>query len=170
VSNRSPLTLHLRRLFTARRDTVSGIYGTIVATSIVAGLSESHDLSPSQAMEIVVVSQTVLWLGHVYAQSLALKAESNDSGAGKLIATALYEWPILRAAVPAALAIALWWLGAVSEDRAYWLAIGLGIGELVLLGFRFGRRLGQSAARAAGTAVVDGAFGALIVLAKVVFG
>ncbi len=160
----------LRQLFTARRDAVSGIYGTIVATSIVAGLSESHDLSPSQAMEIVVVSQAVLWLGHAYAQSLAQKAESKDSGSGRLITTALYEWPVLRAAVPAEFAIALWWLGVLSEDRAYWLAIGLGIGELAMLGFRFGRRLGQSATRAAGTAVVDGAFGALIVLAKVIFG
>jgi hypothetical protein len=162
--------MRVRRLFTARRDAVSGIYGTIVATSIVAGLSESHDLSPAQAMEIVVVSQAVLWLGHAYAQWLSQKVESNDSGARRLILTALYEWPVLRAAVPAAFAIALWWFGLVSEARAYWLAIGLGIGELAMLGFRFGRRLGQSAARAAGTAAVDAAFGALIVLAKVIFG
>lgn len=163
-------TTHLRRLLTGRRDAVSGIYGTIVATSIVAGLSESHDLSPAQAMEIVVVSQAVLWLGHAYAQALARKAESNDSAAGRLVTTALYEWPVLRAAVPAAFAIALWWLGVMSEGHAYWLAIGLGIGELVVLGFRFGRRLGQSAVRAAGTAAVDGVFGALIVVAKVIFG
>jgi hypothetical protein len=157
----------LRRLFTKRRDTAAAIYGTILATSIVAGLSETHDLTPAQALEILVAGQVVLWFGHVYAGYLARKADKNSSEVDRLVSVAIYEWPMLRACVPAALAIVLWWLGALSENGAYWLALAAGIGELTALGFAFGRRLGQSVRLATTTALVDGSLGALLVLAKV---
>jgi len=156
-----------RSLFNKRRDTAAGIYGTIVATSIIAGLSDTHDLTPAQAIEILLIAQAVLWFGHVYASYLARKAEQSAPLIWRFVTVAVYEWPMLRACAPAALAIGLWWIGAMSENAAYWLGLGLGIGELVALGFLFGRRIGQSIVRATATAAVDGGLGALLVLAKV---
>lgn len=163
-------TARLRRLFTHRRDAAAGIYGTIVATSIVVGLSETNELRPAQALEVMLGSQVVLWLAHVYAGYLAGKADADAPGigAGALVELALYEWPMLRACVPALFAIGLWWLGAMSESGAYWLALALGVGELAALGFVFGRRVGQGVLRATATATLDGCLGALIVLVKVV--
>ena len=162
----------VRRLFTQRRDAAAGIYGTIVATSIVAGLSETNELRPSQAVEVLLGSQIVLWLSHVYARYLARKADPDAAGldAATIVGIALYEWPMLRACLPALVAVGLWWLGALSAGGAYWLALVLGVGELAALGFTFGRRVGQSVLLAAGTAVLDGSLGVLIVLVKVLAG
>jgi hypothetical protein len=77
---------------------------------------------------------------------------------------------MLRACLPAVVAVVLWWVGVLSGAGAYWLALGLGVGELAVLGFVFGRRLGQSPLHAAVTATVDGGLGALIVLVKVLAG
>lgn len=151
----------------ARRDSTAGIYGTIVATAIVAGLSDTHSLTPPEALEILLVGQAVLWWGHVYARYLARKAEQSSPVVERFVAVAIYEWPMLRSCVPAALAIGLWWSGALSEDAAYWLALALGIGSLAALGFVFGRRIGQGALLATATAAVDAGLGTLLVVAKV---
>ncbi len=153
-----------------KRDAASGIYGTIVATSIVAGLSETHDLAPAQALEILLVSQVVFWLGHVYAGYLARKAERATPGLSSLVSVAVYEWPMLRACLPAVLSVSLWWMGAMSENTAYWVALALGIGGLAGLGYTFGRRVGLSTPAALVTAAVDGGLGAMLVVAKVLAG
>ena len=164
----------MRRPFVARlpigagrRHAAAGIYGTIVATSIVAGLSETDRLTPAEALEILLVSQAVFWFGHVYAGYLAGKADHSVSGFTDLVSVAVYEWPMLRACLPAVLAVGAWWVGALSEDTAYWLALAAGIGELAALGYAFGRRVGQSMPAAVATAAVDGGLGALLVVAKV---
>jgi len=155
---------------TKQHDTAAGIYGTILATSIVVGLSETNDPSPPRALEFLLVSQIVFWLAHVYARYVAGKAEASAPGADDLVAIAIYEWPIVRACAPAVLAIVLWWLGALSENGAYWLALTLGIGELAVLGFAFGRRTGQGVLRATATATLDAGLGAVLVLVKVIAG
>jgi hypothetical protein len=74
---------------------------------------------------------------------------------------------MLRACLPAVLAVAAWWVGALSEAAAYWLALALGIGELAALVYAFGRRVGQSIQASVATAAVDGGLGTLLVVAKV---
>ena|SRR5579872_1963516 len=157
----------IQRFFARRRNAAAGIYGTVVATSIIAGLSEAHDLRPRQALEILLVGQVVLWIAHVYAGYLAHKVEHVGPIVDSLRAVAVDDWPMLRACLPAAAALLLWWLGVLSENASYWLALGLGLGELAALGFAYGRRLGQSVWVATATGAVDGGLGALLVVAKV---
>jgi len=110
-----------------------------------------------------VVGQVVFWLAHAHGESLGRRAAGDAAG---LRPTALAELPILRAAVPAAASICLWWAGALSEASAYWLAVGLGIAELFAIGYTAGRRTGRSPVGATATALADGALGGVIAAMK----
>ena len=113
------------------RDTAGGIYGTVVATSVVVGLSKDPQLTPGQALLILTVTTTVFMLAKVYALSLSERATLGTlSSWGRAAELARYEWPMLRAAAPAALAIVLWWAGACGRSTGLWLAVGLGVAEL----------------------------------------
>ena len=56
------------------RDTAGGIYGTIVATSVVVGLSKDPALTPGPALVVLIVTTTVFMLAKVYALALAERA------------------------------------------------------------------------------------------------
>ena len=153
------------------RDTAGGIYGTIVATSVVVGLSKDPALTPGQALLILVVTTTVFMLAKVYALSLSERATlgtlSSWSRAAELVR---YEWPMLRAAAPAAIAIVLWWAGACGRSTGLWLAVGLGVGELALLGIVYGLNEGQNAWRALRMGAIDASLGLALVAVKALVG
>ena len=56
------------------RDTAGGSYGTVVATSVVVGLSKNPQLTPGQALLILTVTTTVFVLAKAYALSLSERA------------------------------------------------------------------------------------------------
>ena len=134
-----------------------------MATAEVVALSETTALSAPQALGILATGQIVFWLAHAHGESLGRRAVGHGVG---LRAAALDELPILEAAVPAAVAICLWWAGVLSEAGAYWLAIGLGVAELLAIGYTAGRRTGRSRAGAVVTALLDGALGGAIAAVK----
>ena len=49
------------------RNLAGAIYGTILATSVVAGLSEGGTVDKGPAALVVITSSLVFWLAHVYA-------------------------------------------------------------------------------------------------------
>ncbi|HVS84454.1 MAG TPA: hypothetical protein VHD91_02350 [Gaiellaceae bacterium] len=126
-------------------------------------LSETTALSAPEALGILAAGQVVFWLAHVHGESLGRRAAGEDAG---FRATAVEQTPILEAAVPAAAAICLWWIGVLTENAAYWLAVGLGVAELLAIGYTAGRRTGRTRGGAVGTALLDGALGGAIAVVK----
>ncbi|MDX6650763.1 MAG: hypothetical protein QOJ97_2714, partial [Solirubrobacteraceae bacterium] len=55
-----------------RRVNLAGtIYGTVIATALVAGLSEDPDLSPGEIAVSVLSTMIAFWIAHAYAELLA---------------------------------------------------------------------------------------------------
>jgi hypothetical protein len=151
-----------------RRANVAGaIYGQVLVTSFVAGLSEVGSVDPGEIFTSLLVTMLVFWLAHVYADAVAQRLEREDPLSWREVWNiAKYEWPMLQAAVPALLALSLGWAGALPNLTAVRLAIGLGVVALLAWGFVIARASRLSALATVGSVALNGAFGLGIVTVK----
>jgi hypothetical protein len=143
------------------------IYGTILITALVAGLSEGEDIDAWQILVSVTATATVFWIAHVYAEILSQRLAAGRSLAWPEIGKALDdEAPMLMAGIPPALALALATLGFYSTATGVTLAIGFGVAALFAYGIVLGRRERAGRLQTFLGACLNGTFGLVIVALK----
>ena len=143
------------------------IYGTIVATAVIAGLSEDDEVSSTDMVLGTLGTTIVFWIAHVYARILGERAERGAAPTrAQVRAVARNEWPMIESgaliAAPALLAA----LGVWSRDFGANLAVALGVAILFGVGILFARREGLGWGGALLAATINGLLGALIVVLK----
>jgi hypothetical protein len=158
------------RWFESHTANLAGaVYGTILATSVIAASSGEKGLSLGLIVLTVSVTVVVFWLAHIYARALAHSvAASARITKAELRALALHEWPLLQAAILPVTFLTLGWLGLYGRSAALWLAVGSGVSMLVAWGFAYARAEGLGAAGTALAVSVNAAFGLVIVALKAV--
>ena len=145
------------------------IYGYILATSLVAAFSEDDDLSTTEVAVSVFVTGLVFWLAHVYASLLGERYAAGRRLTRSEIGAEFYaEWPLVQAFIPSIAVLLLGTIGLLSDDTAVWLAIAVGLAALLLWSLEIGRRERLSPLELALMALVNGLFGAAVVVLKVV--
>ena len=150
-----------------RPSPAGAIYGQILATAVLAGLSEDEGLSSRELFAGVAVTTVVFWLAHVYAQAVAKRLGMKRAlSLSEVRDVALEEWPMVEAATPTLVALALGWAGALSKDTSVTLGIGLGVAGLMAWGFVIARRSGMSPLGTLGAVALNAAFGLAIVVLK----
>jgi hypothetical protein len=148
---------------------VGAIYGTIVATAIVAGLGERPSVSPSRALWILLASGVFFWAAHAYATLLAARIQEHRRTRRADVRAALSrDWPLFQASIPLAAPLVLGWLGIVGDRLALALATAVGIVTLIALGVGFARREGYGLAGIVAAASINAAVGLFIIGLKVV--
>ncbi len=146
---------------------VGAIEGTIVATAVVAGLSESN-VASSRALWILVATGTFFWVAHVYADLLAARIKGHHRMSREDVTEVMSrEWPLLQASLLLAVPLALGVLDILSRDTALGLSILVGITALIAWGIVFSRREGHGLAGIVGAAATNAAVGLVIVGFKV---
>jgi hypothetical protein len=126
---------------TDTREVARTIYGTILVTALVAGLSEDDTIDAWQILVSVTATTLVFWAAHAYAEVLSKRIVAGRSLSLREIGRALgSEWPMVQSGTPALVALALSALGLCSTDSGVTLAIGLGVGSLFAYGLVLGRR------------------------------
>jgi len=150
------------------RNLAGAIYGTILATSVVAGLSEGGTVDKGPAALVVVTSSLVFWLAHVYAGVLGHHLQLGHGFSWSRVgAIARHEWPILASGIPPAIVLALGTIGLFERETAFWLAIGVGIASLVFWGVAYAREQGYHTVVVALAGALNGLLGVVIVALKV---
>jgi uncharacterized membrane protein len=143
------------------------IYGTILITALVAGLSESKAIDAWQILVSVTGTALVFWAAHVYAEVLSQRLAARRSLSRAEVLHAMSdELPMIEAGVPAAIALALAALGFYTTDTGVTLAIGFGVASLFAYGIVLGHRERASRMQTFVIACVNGAFGLVIVALK----
>lgn len=143
------------------------IYGTILATSVVA--AAAHDPERiDRAVFIVIGTSVVFWLAHVYSlwlssRMLLRRAIRRD----EVVSLALAEWPMLQSCWPIVLALLLGVIGVVDRETAVSLAMATGIGALFTYGWLIGRQEQMRWPRALLNAAIAGSFGFAVLALKV---
>ena len=145
------------------------IYGYILATSLVAAFSEDDDYSTTGVAVSVFVTGLVFWLAHDYASLLGERYAAGRRLTRAEIGAEFYaEWPLVQAFIPSIAVLLLGTIGLLSDDTAVWLAIAVGLAALLLWSLEIGRRERLSPPELAVMALVNGLFGAAVVVLKVV--
>jgi hypothetical protein len=116
------------------------VYGTIVVMSVIAASSEGLERDPARIAGLVVGTNFVFWLAHVYAHSVELSVSRGErlTGAG-IREVAVHEASILTAAVLPTGALLLGVFGFISDSRAIWLALAVGTSALAGQGLALAR-------------------------------
>ncbi len=116
------------------------IYGTIIVLAVVAAAARAYPHTPGHIAAVVGVTSVVFWLAHVYAHSLSESvAEDQHLSLNRLREIAQREASLVEAALPPFVALLLGAVGLLSTKAAVWLAMGLGLGVLVVQGIIFAR-------------------------------
>ncbi len=143
------------------------IYGTILVTALVAGLSESKAIDAWQILVSVAGTAIVFWAAHVYSEVLSQRLAAGRSlSRAEIGRAAADELPMLQAGIPAAIALSLAALGFYSTDTGVSLAIGFGVASLFAYGLVLAHREGATRLQTLSVACVNGAFGLVIVALK----
>jgi hypothetical protein len=143
------------------------IYGTILVTALVAGISEGKDIDAWQILVSVTGTSIVFWAAHVYSEVISQRLAAGRSLSWAETGQAMSEeLPMLQAGFPAALALGLSALGFYSTETAVTLAIGFGVASLFAYGVVLAHREGAGRMQTFVTACVNGTFGLVIVALK----
>ena len=111
------------------------IYGTILATALIAAYTEDASSDPGQIAVAVMAAVLVFWLAHAYAETLAQGAAPGSGGPVATFRAGMRgEWPLVLGALPPVAPLLLAPLGLLSDAAAEDLALIAGIGVLTIWG------------------------------------
>ena len=116
------------------------VYGTIVVMSVIAASSQGLERDTARIAGLVVATNFVFWLAHVYANSVEQSVVTRKRLTGRgLKEVAVHEASILTAAVLPTGALLLGAFGLITDSRAIWLALAVGIAALAAQGLALAR-------------------------------
>ena len=143
------------------------IYGTILVTALVAGISEGKDIDAWQILVSVAGTLLVFWAAHVYSEVISQRLAAGRSLSWAETGRSMgEELPMIQAGIPAGIALGLAALGFYSTETGVTLAIGFGVASLFAYGVVLGHREGANRTQTFVTACVNGTFGLVIVALK----
>lgn len=159
---RGPRVLHTTGSVT------EGIYGLILATSVIA-VSREYESSNAGLIGItVLVTGIVFWLAHVYARVLARSMEHRRMLRGPEIREVLrHDWPLVEVTVPLLVVLTLGAIEVIPDKAAILAAMILALAELAAAGAYAASMGGAPTRGVILSAVIAVALGGGVVLLKV---
>lgn len=147
-------------------DFAAAVYGSILASAVVASLDVGDVAAPAMTVSLAG-TMVVFWLSHVWADAVAdrMRERRRYDWRG-LRAAATWHWPMLEAALGPLAALALADLGVWQRATAVTVALAIGVVQLVGWGIVVGRRTFDSWPAALLSGAVDGLLGLALVVLK----
>jgi hypothetical protein len=153
-------TGRLRRLL-PRENLAATLYGTVLATSVIATLPGAE--GPWIVIAALLVTAIVFALAHAYAHVLARSAKEGVPVTRADVAAGVkHEWPMVEAALPASAVVALVLLDVYEIGTALWIATGLNVALLAVWGAVVRRVIGGSAWISARAGLAAGSLGLVL--------
>lgn len=156
------------RVLSTAGSVTEGIYGLILATSVIA-VSREYEASNAGLIGVtVLVTGVVFWLAHVYARVLAGTMERHRMlNRSELREVLRHDWPLVEVTVPLVLILALGALGIVADRAAILAATIAALAELAAAGSYAAHTGGASLRGTVLSAAIAVALGGAVVLLKV---
>jgi len=154
-----------RRLAIIAANPRGAVYGTIVATAVIAATA-GHQ-TPELVLAATVATLLVFWLAHVYSDFLDHGVRQAGFDLKVLPGIMARELSMLAAPALSILFLLLGALGLFDEELAVRLALWNGVAQLLGWGIDVGRRRGQAWPAALLIGLLNAAFGVAIILLEV---
>ncbi|WUV20478.1 hypothetical protein OG352_05885 [Streptomyces sp. NBC_01485] len=153
-----------RRRTTA--DYTGGVYGSMLAASVVVGVGTLGSFPRVELVLLLMLTSVVFWIAHVHAQLFGARMAQRGLDRRVVLAVCRDEWPIVKAAVPPAVAVAVSPLLGLDLQGALWFALAVAVAGQVGWSAAAARRAGASWRLVAVTASVNLVLGLLIIFFK----
>ncbi|MGW4564424.1 hypothetical protein ACWEN3_19080 [Streptomyces sp. NPDC004561] len=150
----------------AHADYTGGVYGSMLAVSVVVGAAAAGSIARPELVLLLLLTGVAFWLAHVHAQLFGARLAQQPLNRRAVLHVCRDEWPIVNAAVPPAVAVAVSPLLGLDAAGAYWLALAVAVAGQMGWSWAAARRAGASWYLAAGTASVNLLLGLLILSFK----
>ncbi|MFH8935436.1 hypothetical protein [Streptomyces griseosporeus] len=155
-----------RRERRAHADYTGGVYGSLLAATVLIGADALGDFPRVQVVALLLLSGVAFWIAHVHAQLFGEHLAQHPLDRRTVLHVCRDEWPIVKAAVPPAVAVAVSPLLGLDVPGTLWLALGVSLAGLVGWSLAAAKRAGASARLLVLTALVNLLLGLLIISFK----
>ncbi|MEU9283570.1 hypothetical protein AB0D57_02285 [Streptomyces sp. NPDC048275] len=152
----------------ANTDYSGGVYGSMLAASVVVGAGTLGSFPLIHLVLLLLLTGLVFWAAHVHAQLFGARLVQPSMDRRMVLDVCREEWPIVKAAVPPAVAVAVSPLLGLDVQGAVWLALSVAVAGQVGWSAAAARRAGASWRMVAISASVNLVIGLLIILFKIV--
>ncbi|CAL9288508.1 MULTISPECIES: hypothetical protein [Streptomyces] len=152
----------------AHADNTGGVYGSMLAASVVVGADHLGELPRLELVLLLLLTGVVFWMAHVHAQLFGARLAQQSVDRRTVLHVCRDEWPILKAAVPPAVAVAVSPLLGLGVPGTLWLALAVAVAGQVGWSLAAAVRAGASRRQMALSAAVNLLLGLLIILLKIV--
>ncbi|MFF3334995.1 hypothetical protein ACFYWX_36560 [Streptomyces sp. NPDC002888] len=150
----------------ARADYTGGVYGSMLATSVIIGAGTLGSFPRLELVALLLLTGVAFWIAHVHAQLFGARLAQQSLDRRIVLHVCRDEWPIVKAAVPPAVAVAASPLLGLDVQGALWLALGVAVAGQVGWSAAAARRAEATWRLVAATAAVNLLLGLLIVSFK----
>ncbi|MGW1782827.1 hypothetical protein ACWCQQ_27355 [Streptomyces sp. NPDC002143] len=150
----------------AATDYTGGVYGSMLAASVVVGAGSLDSFPRLELMLLLLLTGVVFWVAHVHAQLFGARLAQQGLGRRVVLRVCREEWPIVNAAVPPAVAVAVSPLLGLDLEGTLWLALTVAVAGQVGWSAAAARRAGASWHLVYLTAAVNLVLGLLIIAFK----
>ncbi|MFF8280950.1 hypothetical protein ACF05T_33650 [Streptomyces lateritius] len=151
----------------AHADYTGGVYGSLLAASVVIGAGTLGSFPRVEVVLLLLLTGGVFWIAHVHAQLFGERLTRQTPDRHAVLRACRDEWPIVKAAVPPAVAVAISPLLGLDVQGALWLAVAVAVAGQVGWSVAAARRAGATRRLMAVTATVNVLIGLLIVALKI---
>ncbi|MFE2103809.1 MULTISPECIES: hypothetical protein [unclassified Streptomyces] len=147
-------------------DYTGAVYGSMLAASVVIGAGSLGKFPRLQLVVLLVLTGVVFWVGHVHAQLFGAHLAQRPLDRPTVLRVCREEWPIVKAAVPPALAVAVSPLLGLGVEGAVWLAVAVAVAGQVGWSAAGARQAGASWRLVSVSAAVNLLLGLVIISFK----
>ncbi|MFF7179154.1 hypothetical protein [Streptomyces sp. NPDC008121] len=152
----------------AHADYSGGVYGSMLAASVVIGAGTLGSFPRAELVMLLVLTGAVFWAAHVHAHLFGARLTQGSLDRRTVLGVCREEWPIVKAALPPAIAVAVSPLLGLDVEGALWLAVSVAVAGQVGWSVAAARRAGASRRLMAVSASVNLLLGLLIIGFKLV--
>ncbi|WP_369391106.1 hypothetical protein AB5J72_28295 [Streptomyces sp. CG1] len=110
-----------------RRDYTGAVYGSLLAASVVVGAGSLGSFPRLELVLLLLGTGAVFWAAHVFALLFSERIMYVPVNGKEIRRACAVEWPIVKAAVPPAVAVAVTPLLGIGPKGAVWLALGVAL-------------------------------------------
>lgn len=145
--------------------TSRAVYGTIVATAVLAGTDATLDeWGPWHFLATLLITVVVLWFAEIYSDVLGDR--STDPLPTRIGRAADEHWAVLESAVPLGIPLLLGGLGVLDDTTAIWATLATAVVALGIWGGISAWQRGNGWPRTIGAGVMSALVGVIIIILK----
>ncbi|MFC4058726.1 hypothetical protein ACFOWE_10500 [Planomonospora corallina] len=150
------------------RDYTGAVYGSLLAASVVVGAGTLGRFPRLEMIILLVGTGIVFWAAHVYARLFGARMVFRTMSAAEVRRACAEEWPIVEAAVPPAVAVAVGPLLGLGAQGTAWLALAVAVAGQVGWAATAAVRIGAPPRMVVVTSVINLLLGLVVVALKAV--